>query len=287
MVVWKGMGETETAATPTRGAVVEGLLLALSHSKLRSLAQADALRDILNIDYLDMVAGGTLDLEVLWNLLAEHPEFDPAGAVAPMCVIKGWEQRLGMDVQLPAKLQDLAEKDIALKSTECPVPKSEVMRTLRTAADRARRESMIREALDDPTAGVSRSMPMARAGSWRHHRAVGVAAGIVCACALAFLAMSTLKECGGKDWDGFDATEYSGDIPVSGAQELGKQVSFDLADPAWLERPAEARREQMETALRALEVRGTKALVLRDSKGRVRATAQWFDRHSRIKVQLK
>ncbi len=260
-------------------------MLALSHSKLRALAQADALRDILNIDYTDMVAGGTLDLEVLWNLLAEHPEFDAAGAVAPMCVIKGWEQRLGMDVQLPAKLQNLTEKDIALKTTECMVPQSEVARTLRTAAERAHRESMIREALDDPSAGASRSM--SRAASWRDRRVIGIVASGVFVAALAFVGMTTFRECGGPDWDGFEATEYSADIPISGAQELGKQVTFELADPAWLDRPAEDRREQMEASLRALEVRGTKALVLRDSSGRVRATAQWFDRHTRIKVQLK
>lgn len=107
-------------------------MLALSRSKLTTLARIPALRDILAIDIGDVVNAETIDLDVLWELLAEYDSFDAGAAVAPMCALKSWENRFKRSVVLPKPLRGLTSTQIALAAAKCQISPQAVTRALRS-----------------------------------------------------------------------------------------------------------------------------------------------------------
>jgi hypothetical protein len=264
--------------------MIDGLMLALSHSKLQHMASSKQLSTILNIEYAEIVESGAVDLQVLWDLLAEEPGFDSEDAEAPMCTLKGWTEHFGMDVVLPEHLRNLSDREIALKTTDCAVPSQEVRRTFSVSPKRAAaRASLGAEFVTD---GVSAGV-LARKATWRDRREVGWIVSAVAVLTFVFVAITFFKECSTTDWEGFDATEFAAGIPVKSAQQFGAQVGAVVEDPGWFKRPAQERRDQMETALRGLEARKVEVFFVRDRSGRVRATAQWFDNRSRIRVRFQ
>jgi len=276
------MGET---ATPSRATMVDGILLALSHSDLQPLARSKQLATILHIDLSAALASGTLDLQVLWDLLAEEPGFDPAAADAPMCTLKGWSEQLGVDVRLPDHLRDLSDRAVALKTTECTVPAQEVRRVFDRHTRRAPpRVSVGLEFLDGGDAPLSET---SRPVTWRDHPAVAWISGGLAVLALAFVAVTFARECRSAGWTSFDPVPFAAGIPLRGAEQLGDQVGAVLADPTWLSRPEPERRDQMETALRGLAARNVSVFFVKDDTGRVRATAQWYEDRRRIRVAFR
>jgi hypothetical protein len=274
------MGET---ASSSREAVVGAISLALAHSKLTALAAKSSLEDILAIEYRDIAGSGALDLQVVWDILAEHEEFDAAEAVGPMCVLKSWESRFGCAVAMPAALAEMTHKDIVLATTACNVPGSEATKVFRRAEQRTSRSTQMTR--DDMFAGDSMA---SQPTTWRDRREVGWIFGGLALASLLFIGYSVWTGRGGAaEWSGFDGKAFVSDIPIKGAEQFGAQVGATLDDDSWLMLPHATRVEHMQDALRALEPRDVNVFFVKDSKGRVRATVQWFGNPRRPAVELR
>ncbi len=276
------MGETVEARRElhSRATIVNSVLLALRSSKLASLASVDSLKALLQIEYPDYAGGGTLDLQCVWEILADYPEFDPGAADGPMCAMKSWEKRYGMPVQLPTHLRELPDKDIALRSTTCQVPSAELAKLFETTEARARRASM--------RISVETNVPLqSRKVTWRDRREVGIIAAVIGVLALAFVAYTVVDNMSDGGWQSVSLSEMSRAVPLSSAKKLGDEVAGTLKDERWLKKPADERRADMRDALQSLSAENIRVFIVLDKKDRVRATATWYDDPPKIAVKLR
>ena len=116
----------EAKSGPDKRTIIDALVLACTHSQLREIVGTDALRSVLDVEYRELIAGGTFNLQPVWELFEDQPGFDPSHAAAPLCRFKSWERQLGMDVTLPNKLLDLDEVEQARQASNCDVPTVEL-----------------------------------------------------------------------------------------------------------------------------------------------------------------
>jgi hypothetical protein len=266
------MAEVET---PSRRIVVDAIVLAFSASKLRDVVGTDALRTVLDVEFKDMVESGSLDLQILWELLEEQPGFDAALAAPPICVIKGWEDKLRIPVDMPDALAGLSERDRALQATECPVPPGAARKVFETAQQRAARISAAEQRMSgDMTVPRPSLQTRATKLGWRERRVTAVIAGVVLLGAASYLGLA-VSRMGGKDWQSVKAGEFAGEMPIANAKQFGAQMGATLTDGGWLTRPEADRRAHMETAMKNLSARNVRVLFVRDASGVVRASTQW------------
>lgn len=274
------MGESPA---PSRRVAVDAIVLAFRHSALRDTS--DALRSVVDASYGDMLSDEGLDLEVLWELLEDQPDFDPEKAKKPLCVIKSWEDKLGLPVCLPQALSDLSDTDVALVAQKAKVPATEVQRAFESAEEKAERLSRAREAVEVAvtTTGVrNKHLELA----WYERKEAAVGAGVALVLSLGVIIFTLF---GGRDggWEPVDPTEFASDIPIDSAQQLGKQVGGQLTDPGWLDGPEDKRRASMKSALVNLQSRDVEVFYIQDQAGQVRATAQWYGDPPDVKIVFR
>ena len=86
----------------------------------------DALRTVVNAQYVDFLDGTTFHCQALWNLMAEQPGFDADKAIPPFCLFKSWESKLNLDVLLPAELGPMSHMDRSRRAGEIKVPEKQL-----------------------------------------------------------------------------------------------------------------------------------------------------------------
>lgn len=242
-----------------REKIVDTIVLAISNSQLRETADESGLRALAGERYDAMTSGGSLDLQVLWDALQDKPGFNWDAGVAPMCAIKQREDRLGINVVMPAHLDIMAAEEIARRAAECTIPSAEPAKAA-TSGDFV----------------VSDNAPAAsgwRAMLERKEVVIGVLALAV--VALGFIGYTVFGYFSSGSWDSFRAGDIEGGIPIASTEKLGRQVGMQLSDDAWLGAPEAQRRGQLEAALRSLEAHDIEVVFVKDRGGRPRASAQW------------
>jgi hypothetical protein len=261
----------DAAPKVSKQGVVEAFLLACSHSLVTQFITPEALRTVLELEFVDLIAGGSFDLQAVWELLEEQPSFDASAVGPPMCVFKSWEDRIGL--LPPGKLARVL---------------AEVADAERTAARDAERRAHAREAAE---AGHSAAPSVARGrfGAWveRHRGTVLALASLVGVSGLGVAGVSALRGCRSSGhWSA--ARIDLGELPATDARRLGSQVGARLTDPRWLELPREQREAQLVAALNRLKGDDVSVLFLTDDSGAVRATVQrQGGRQPRVEVRFR
>lgn len=286
-VPWQEMA----GGKPEKDQVIDALVLAFARSDMSGIAGTDALRSVMAVEYHDMVSDGVFDMTLLWELLEEQPGFESDKALAPLCLFKSWEARLGLAVQLPPHLNELSDKERALKASECRIQPAE-LRTLFEEAPSLResqKSASIRE-----TQKSARLRETQKSASLREtqklsaeHLAGGTAAGaektrpawlgwlagVVAVGTFAFCGMTLYGYCNTSgDWSEMSAAQLSNELPVSKVDRLGASVRAEV-QPGWRDLDADSRRDKLRKALLEIESQGVKAIALMD-KGAVVATVQ-------------
>lgn len=250
-----------------RDSIIGAIVLAFSHSKLKDLVGTDALRSVLEGQYRDLVFKETLHLQVVWNLLHDQPGFDPELAQAPFALIKQWEKRLGLTVEMPESLASMSATQVMAAATHCPVPKAQRERTLAPEASRLRVQAVLDDSQSDSLSSKSDDAPTRKPG-------LEAALGVVALLGFAFGGYTLMGFLGGPDTESVSVSKLDTGLPLSKGEKLGRQL-VAVVDDSWLGQDAEAMREGLETALRRLKGRDIDSLVLKDGSGAIRASVQW------------
>jgi hypothetical protein len=267
----------------SKGTVLEVVMLALGHSRLREMG-LDAMRAVLKSDPRLAVLDGAFSLQPVWDLLESQDGFDVEAAKPPFCFIKSLEGRLGVGVSLPAALAGLSAKDSARLAALCPARREDVERILAnplydevassgllSPQERDREKEKEREKEEStawaPGKRKRRRVPRA---------AVGTVAGLVVLAAAAFLTVYLINN---RDhtpkFTRIDPAEFAGDIPLGSAEMWAAEVHARLSDPTWLTRPEPARRAALIAALERLSARHLDTLIIEDDAKQMKASAQY------------
>src|SRR5687767_12076222 len=83
------------------GLILDAIVLAFSRSAMREVVGTDALRMALTGLAKEIVTRDKLVLQPLWDLLEAQPGFVKNDAAPPVLLIKTWQDRLGLTVELP------------------------------------------------------------------------------------------------------------------------------------------------------------------------------------------
>lgn len=269
----------ESGKGPGREGTIEAIVVAFAHSKLQHVVGTDALRSVLT-GQRELLRGGILHLQVVWELLEDQPGFDPEAARAPFCLLKKWQSELGLPVELPAALAGSSETEIMAAASHCPVPKAIRDRTLDPVGFRARAEHRRSQLeLDAIPAKAADKSP-------RRQRLIAAALGAVAVGGLSVAAYQLANHVSGAGFQSLPAAEIGDAIPVHSARQLGQEVLAVVHDESWFALPQPAQREALEEALRELKTRDIVSLVVQDETGQVRASAQWVGEPPTILTRL-
>ena len=265
---------------PEKQQVIDALVLAFSYSRAAKLVGTDALRSVISVEYHDIVRDNAFDLQPVWELLEGQPGFEPEAVTAPLAMFKSWEDRLGLQVKLPAAMAGLSDKELALAVNQGRVPPAELKALFPDKQEVARRVEPRKPAGGDE-AGKARA-PRKRRPRW-----LGVVAGVIGALTLGYASFTLYRACNPApaQWEAatVDVKKF---LPgAANVERLGSQLSLRMP-PAWLARPEEERRVALRDALTSMVDGGVKVLIIRDSSGAIRATAQQA-RDGQIHVTFK
>jgi len=260
---------------PDKEQLIDALVLAFAHSEIANLVGTDALRSVLGVEYHEMMQDGVFDMQLLWELLSDQPAFEPATAAPPLCLIKTWQEKLGLEIKLPEELAGLEDRDRAIEANKCKVPVAEIKLLFRmtsaprTAAARQRRDSM--GAADRKRQRRNSAPP--RSQRKKHPAWHGWLAGMVAAGTLAFTGITLYGHCQGVGghWDQSQVT--LDDLPTRSVTRMGSQVRAEVDPGSWRKLNADAKRRKLRDALLGVQDRGVKVIALRQGKSVV-ATAQ-------------
>ena len=265
--------------TPNRESVLESITVVFANSKLKDVVGTDALKSVLSGQYRDLVANKTLHLQLVWDLLEDQPDFKAEDAIAPFSVLKTWEEDLGLTVEVPAALAKYSATEFITQASHCPVSRTIKSRALNPDGARAKaRETMA--ALEGTGTGSRNPAPSTR------KPALEAALGLVAVLGLAYGGYTFYQTLGGPQFSSVEATQIQGDLPVARAKQLGDEMNLLIEDEAWYEMPATARKDALRAALEGMQARSIKSLIVQDSSGAVRASAQWVGTPGAISVRL-
>jgi hypothetical protein len=265
--------------TPNRESVLESITVVFANSKLKDVVGTDALKSVLAGQYRELVVGKTLHLQVIWDLLEDQPDFDAKDAIAPFSVLKTWESELGLTVNVPKALKKYSATEFLAQASHCPVPKAQKARAINPSGARAKaRETM---------AGLERTGTSNRSDEVSTRKpALEAVLGLVAIIGLAYGGYTFYGTMGGAEFKALEASQIRGDLPIAKAKQLGDEVNLLINDDTWYELPAAARSEALTTALDGMQTRNIKSLIVQDSSGAVRASAQWIGTPAAIAIRL-
>lgn len=277
----------EPQRRPEKRTIIDALVLAFSHSEIRAVVGTDALRSVLEVEFKDMMSGSTFDLEQLWDLLQSQPGFTAEAAVPPMCLFKSWEARLGIEVKMPAELEELSASERASRASACQVPTQELRKLLREpdAARISSRQPAVKRS-EKPTARApAPSGGFADRFGPERRRTLMIAAGVIALVCFVFVGVTVWRAVTvDAKWQDLPASVITGDLPVAEPERLGDEVSATLTDAGWTARPRTDREEQLRVALENLRSRGVRVLIVRHD-GAIQAAAQ-LDRDGTIRYRF-
>jgi hypothetical protein len=267
----------EAQRRPDKRAIVDALVLAFSHSDIRSVVGTDALRSVLDVEYKDMLSGSTFDLAQLWELLQTQPGFTADAATPPMCVFKSWESRLGIEVKLPAELAGLSASERTGQASVCRVPTQELRRVLKdpepAQPGSGGSRSATRKQAQAP-GGARSTGALAGRISPERRRILMIAAGVITLVCFVFVGLTIWRALStDAKWQDLPAGGIAGTLPVSEPARLGDEVGTTLTDPDWMALSRGEREEQLRVALESLRPKGVRVLFVRHD-GDLRAAAE-------------
>ncbi len=266
--------------TPNRESVLESIALVFSQSKLKELVGKDALKSVLSGQYRDLVRDNVLQLQVVWDLLADQPDFDADSAVAPFSLLKTWEDDLNLKVEVPKKLAGLSATELLAEASHCPVSRSAKSRALNPAGARAKaRETM--SALDGTGAAPRDAEESTR------KPALEAALGLVALLGLAYGGYTLYGSMAGPQFKDVAVSDVRGALPISKAQQLGEELNLTITESSWYEQPLDARKASLEKTLDAMGAKDIKSIIIMDGAGTIRASAQWFGSPPTINVRFQ
>ena len=252
--------------TAPKGVVIDALVMAFSNSGLREVVGSDALRTVVNAQYLDIMHGHVFRSQPLYNLLAEQPGFDADMAAPPFCLFKAWESKLGIEVVLPDELAALTHGDRSRRAAEVRVPEKELALVFdpKLAADlkRAQEEKRAALATHMTVEEDTDELPPAK-------KAMFGGAILISLVSLAFVAFTLYMFLRPVPVQTVDPASIG--LPLTDTVRLGNQIGGTLADPNWLSLSREEREVELKAAL---ERAGADVLFIKDGPGRVYVTVQ-------------
>jgi hypothetical protein len=275
--------------------VIEAVVLAFSYSEMSSVVGTDALASVLRVEYHDMVSNGTLDMEVLWELIEEQPGFDRASAIPPLAQLHSWRDKLGLEVELPAAMEEMSDKELAIAAAGCKVPAAEVRLLFRlqtgetggsgrdtgrsrrdSVSPRSRRDSVSPRSKRDsmaPVSNVSGSHDPVAPAAKKRPAWLGIVAAVVALGAFGFVGATLYGSCGEPtpSFEEFNASRLP-DLPATGADRLGSQLRVTVDPAGWSKLGRDARQKKLETSLMKLADQGISAISVQQGD-RVVATA--------------
>lgn len=264
------MAEASRAPLP---ALIEAIVLAFTRSPVGGAIGADALRLVLSGRYGALVPQGRLDLAGVWQMLQSQPGVTASAATPAFCLLKTWEARLGLPVDLPKYLTGLSQSERNAQAATCKVPAMELDRVLAGAPppvnQAVTRAGDATNGADRPRRRGRPRLPETRADKVK---LAGATAGAVLSLAVAVFLL--FRGVAGGGFHGGPDGEFAAPIPVGAVKQLGKQVKATLTDPAWLSLPEEERRGHMTDALHRLADRGVEVFALFGDDQRLKASAQ-------------
>ena len=258
--------------------VIELLVVALGATELKEMG-LDALRAVLRSDPSLAVLDGALDLEPVWEILSAQDDFRPAPATEAICYVKALEPRLGIRLGLPATLAELAEVDIMHQAERCKPKREEVDKIIATptveevlTSAQLRPGKRGKKTAWTPTA-PKKSIRIPR--EWIMRVSVVLLAASVLWTGL-YLVMNTSSSPSFKPID----PSFAAGIPIKDPALWATEVHTTLSDATWLSRPPEERKQALAQAMVKLHAQHptARALVVKDSGHKVRASAQWMDK---------
>ena len=270
-----GLGDTAN-----RESVLESIIVVFANSKLKDVVGTDALRSVLSGQYRDLVSDNTLHLQVVWDLLADQPDFVAEDAIAPFSLLKTWEDELGITVAVPKALAKHTTTEFLAQASHCPVPKGQKARALNPGGARAKAKETM--AAMEGTGATRRPN---NAESTRKP-ALEAALGLVAVLGLAYGGYTFYQTMGGAKFKSVETSQIMGNLPIAKARSLGDEVNLQIREDSWYELPEAARKDSLRAALEGLQARRIKSLIVQDGNGTVRASAQWVGSPAAIRVKL-
>ena len=266
--------------TPNRESVLESITVVFSHSKLKEVVGTDALKSVLSGQYRDLVSSGTLNLQIVWDLLADQPDFQAEDAVAPFSVLKTWETELGLEVKLPKSLVDCSATEIMVQASHCPIPKPVKARALNPDGARTKARETVAQM---ESTGGGRSV----ATTSTRKPALEAALGLVAVLGLGYGGYTLYGVMGGAKLKTVASSEIQSSLPIAKAKQLGQELSVVIEDDTWYDLPDKARKAALQLTLEDLQSRDITSLIVQDRSGAVRASAQWVGSPAKVSIRLR
>jgi len=259
------------SAAQHKSILINALVLAFASSRMKSVIPPDALRSVLEVQWVDLFTDDQFDLQEVWELFEHQVNFDAKEAVAPMCRFKSWEQRLQVPIRMPNQLQGLSALEITENAAGCMVGQHQIDKVF---AGLGKKVVTIA-----PVLGVDAKQ--------REGRPAILAALVVVALGtLVFSGISLYKGCDtAPKW--VDETKLVTEIPLKNVQRLGPDVTATLADPAWLKIDIETRRKQVAATLNTLKSDGVRAFVIVNENGKQAVVAVTVGSKRVVKVTFR
>lgn len=266
---------------PKRGGIISAIVLVFSHSKLKDLVGTDALRAVLSGQYRDLVQNNTLHLQVIWDLLEDQPGFEKADAEPAFCVLKGWQDDLGLKVEMPKCLANFGTSEIMASASHCPVPRRLKERALHPEEAQAKAKANL-SAFD--TGNISSSQIPALSTRMPVLEAL---LAVVALAGLAFGGYTLMGYMAGPNIKELSPSDIATDVPIASANRLGADLSLVVTEESWFQLPAEKRIAMLQATLRGVGTLEIEAVSILDSAGTLRASAQWMGEPPKIDVRLR
>lgn len=261
---------------PNRESIVSAIVVAFAHSKLKDLVGKDALRSVLDGQFRDLVVDGSLKLQPVWDLLSDQPGFNPEDARAPFCLLKTWKRDLNVkQVDLPIAFVDLTATEHMAYASHCVVPKNVKAAAIDIEAVRKKaRETSVVESTG------TQDMPSTR------KPILEAVLAIVAVVGLGFAGYTVYGLVSGPPFEEVPVAALDGIIPVAKAKRLGKELHVVISHEPWFRLPEKDRTEALRKSLIQLDSSNINILIVTDSTGGVRGSAQWVGKPPVPQIRL-
>jgi hypothetical protein len=249
--------------------------MAFSHSALKDKVGVDALRSVLHGRYRDIVYGGMIHLQPVWELLEQQPGFDAEAARPPFAALKSWQDEMQIEVELPTAMAAATATEIMAWSSHCPVPRATRRRALAAVSGVS--------AAELGTKGGAKKANK-KAGEQRRPSLVALLA-FVAVLGLGFAGYTIFQYIGSSGEFEEASLPVTGELPVTAQKRLGSQLSVQVADE-WFDSSEDERNADLEEMMSGLQRFQITTLVVQDQSGAVRGSAQWFGVPPKLVIRL-
>ena len=258
--------------------IVDALVLAFSHSGLSDVVGSDALRLVLDAQYVDLMEGRTFRIDKLWSLLEEQPGFSADLALPPLCRFMSWQSILELQSEVPPAIEALSLQEREDNAANCPVTDEQLELAMADAHARGCAVPEIhRPAPLTPSEEPSNQKRKTQTPAVEN-KFTKLLRNPAFAAAIFFVGLSSLGAVLYLNFRTPPRVAISGalgDLPVATAWRQGDQVSIQLKDNNWFSQHRRDQKKALKSALSNPELDGSEAYLVRDTSGKIRTQAFW------------